>query len=132
MTDTTNPTAAEVRALIDGWAAAELAGDVPALDRLLADDFVGVGPLGFLLTKEEWLARHASGDLAYASFAWDEPRVRVYGDAAVVIGRQTAAASYQGRPVPAGALRTTHVLLRQDGHWRLAGIHMSPIGPPPA
>lgn len=131
MTETANATT-EPRAVLEEWAGAELAGDASALDQLLATDFVGVGPLGFLLTKGEWLERHASGDLKYDAFAWDEPQVRLYGEAAVVIGRQTASATYLGRPVPAGPLRTTHVLIRQGGHWRLVGIHMSPIGPPPA
>jgi len=132
VTETADATPTDPQAVVEAWAAAELAGDASALDRFLASDFVGVGPLGFLLTKGEWLERHASSDLAYESFVWDEPRVRVYGDAAVVIGRQTATATYLGRPVPAGPLRTTHVLVRQAGQWRLAGVHMSPIGPPPA
>ena len=127
-----DPTPSVPRAVVEAWAAAELAGDASALDRLLASDFVGVGPLGFALTKADRLERHASGDPRDDAFAWNEPQVRLYGEAAVVIGRQTASATYLGRPIPAGTLRTTHILIRQGGDWRLAGVHMSPIGPPPA
>jgi hypothetical protein len=60
------------------WASAERRADVPALTSLIADDFVEVGPLGFLLTKQEWLARHQSGDLAYETVDLDDvtPRSR--------------------------------------------------------
>ena len=41
----------EVAHLADTWATAELHSDTAFLDRTLANDFVGVGPLGFLLTQ---------------------------------------------------------------------------------
>ena len=41
------------------WAAAEQAGDTGALGTLLAEGFTAVGPLGFILPKQAWLARHA-------------------------------------------------------------------------
>ncbi|HJQ29250.1 MAG TPA: nuclear transport factor 2 family protein, partial [Rubrobacter sp.] len=72
------------------WAAAELRGDTAVLGEVLAGDFVAVGPRGFMLTREEWLSRHDSGKLNYETFEWDDVQVRVHGDAAVIIGRQTA------------------------------------------
>ena len=121
----------EVARLADAWATAELRGDTAFLERTLADDFIGVGPLGFMLTKHEWLARHQSGDLTYDSLDLDEVTVRVYGEAAVAIGRQVQSAAYRGNSIKA-ELRTTLVLVHQQGQWQLASLHLSPIGQPPS
>ena len=121
----------EVARLADAWATAELRGDTAFLERTLADDFIGVGPLGFMLTKHEWLARHQSGDLKYDSLELDGVSVRMYGEAAVVIGRQVQSAAYCGNSIKA-ELRTTLVLVHQQGQWRLASLHLSPIGQPPS
>ena len=43
------------------WTAAERDGDAAALDTLLTDEFTAVGPLGFILPKQAWLARHRPG-----------------------------------------------------------------------
>ena len=67
----------EVARLADAWAAAELQRDTAFLEKLLADDFVGVGPLGFLLSRQEWLARHQRGDMKYDVHSLDEVRVRI-------------------------------------------------------
>ena len=109
---------------------AERKGDVAFLAHTLADDFVGIGPRGFILTKDEWLARHKSGDLRYESFELDEVKIRVYGDAAVLTGRETTKVKYRGEDQQA-ELRTTEVFVKQAGQWQLAGLQLSPIAPPP-
>ena len=121
----------EVARYTEVWIAAELRGDVAFLQRALADDFMAVGPLGFMLTKREWIERHQSGDMTYAALTLDEVRVRVYDQAAVLIGRTVQDAAYRGNNVKA-QLRTTVVLVRQGGDWQLVGVHMSPISPPPS
>jgi len=65
-----------IDSFLDQWSAAEQAGDTERLDALLADDFAGIGPVGFTLPKQAWLARHRSGDLRYDSFALVEVQIR--------------------------------------------------------
>jgi ketosteroid isomerase-like protein len=121
----------EVLHLADAWASAELRGDISFLESALAEDFIGIGPLGFMLTKQEWIARHRSGDLKYESFGLDEIKVRVYSDAAILIGRQFQEAAYRGNPIP-GQFRITLVFIQQQRQWRLANLQLSAIGQPPS
>ena len=121
----------EIVRLADAWANAELRGDTTLLESLLADDYIGIGPLGFLLTKQEWLARHEAGDLKYESFNLDEVQVRVYNnDAAVLTGHQAQQATYRGNSIP-GQFRISLVFVQQQGQWQLASLQLSSIGQPP-
>ncbi len=89
-----------------------------------------MGPLGFILPKAAWLARHRHGDLAYQEFSLDEVQTRLLGGTAVVIARHTARGSYQGHPIPE-AVRATLTLVSDAGQWKLAAIHMSFIAGTP-
>src|SRR5215831_21306987 len=121
----------EVVHLADAWANAELRGDTTLLDRLLADDYIGIGPLGFMLTKQEWLARHDAGDLKYEAFKLDEVKVRVYNtDAAVLTGRQTQQGAYRGNNIPS-QFRIALVFVHQQGQWQVVSLQLSSIGQPP-
>jgi ketosteroid isomerase-like protein len=117
------------------WAAAELRGDTASLGRILADDFIAVGPRGFMLTKEQWLFRHDSGSLTYEAFEWDEVSVRIHGDAALMIGRQTAGALYEDGDVRHeihDQFRATLIFVEEGGRWLLLGLQLSPIAGAPA
>jgi ketosteroid isomerase-like protein len=121
----------QIRALGERWARAEQQGDADALEALAADDFTMVGPVGFVLNKQQWLDRYrTSSDLALESLSWDEVAVRDYGDTAVAIGVHTQRGQFQGRPVD-GKFRATHVAVRRGAEWVLAGMQLSPIGGPP-
>lgn len=127
MTSTTDE---QIRELGRQWVAAEQQGDVATLDAITVEDFTLVGPLGFVLDKEQWLDRYRTGALDTRSLAWDEVEVRDYGSAAVAIGCHTQQATYQGRSVD-GRFRATHIAVRSGGRWLLAGVQLSPIGGPP-
>jgi ketosteroid isomerase-like protein len=112
------------------WANAERAGDADALEPLLADDFLLVGPLGFMLDKAQYLGSRRSGDLKHESLTWDDVHVHDYGDAAVAVGSQTQRTTFQGRDA-SGRFRVTQVAIRRGDRWMLAGLHYSPIAQPP-
>ena len=120
----------QLKELGKDWAAAELRGDTAFLERTLADDFVGVGPRGFMLTKDQWLERHEAGKLKYKSFRMDDAQVRLYGDTAVMIGCETAEGRYEDGDVRHDIreqFRATLVFGKQQERWLLAGLHLSPI-----
>ena len=75
----------EIRAFGQVWAEAEVRGDVDALDAMTVADFTLVGPLGFVLDKQQWLDRYRSGDLVTSSLNWDEVVVREYATTAVAM-----------------------------------------------
>ena len=121
----------ELREVIEEWAAAERRGDAASLESALAEDFIGIGPRGFMLTKDQWLERHESGKLRYQSLGLDEVKVRLYGDAAVVTGRQSAEGKYEDFDLR-DQFRATLVFVKQRERWMLAGLHLSPIAGPPS
>ncbi|HEY3501894.1 MAG TPA: nuclear transport factor 2 family protein [Actinocatenispora sp.] len=92
------------------WVAAEVAGDIDALDAISTDDFSLVGPLGFILDKKQWLDRYRTGQLVLTDLTWDELAIRDYGTAAVAIGRYDQRASFQGNNTDA-TLRGTQILV---------------------
>jgi ketosteroid isomerase-like protein len=119
----------ELREVVEDWAAAEQRGDAASLEGALAEDFIGIGPRGFMLTKDQWLERHESGKLRYRSLGLDEVQVRLYGDAAVVTGRQSAEGKYEDFDLR-DQFRATLVFVKQRERWMLAGLHLSPIAGP--
>ena len=110
------------------WAEAEQRADDATLAALLADDFVAVGPRGFVLNREQWLDRYRAGDLWNDTFAWQDVSVRVYGETAVAVGIQAQQTSYQGHDA-SGRFRVTQIAVRQGDRWLIAGLHLS--GPIP-
>ena len=90
-----DPIADDIQAFLDQWTVAEQAGSTEQLDRLLTDDFAGIGPLGFNLPRQAWLDRHRSRELRYDRFNLTEVQSRVYGPVAVVTARNNTGGSYQ-------------------------------------
>src|SRR5512133_2213590 len=108
----------EIRRLDDKRIQAQISADAVALDRIYADDFVGVGPSGTVRTKPQVISDFTSGDLRFQSITTDEVQVRVYEKAAVETGLSTMVGQDRGKAVPRDT-RFTRVWIKQLGHWRL-------------
>src|SRR2546428_10685669 len=76
---------ADVLERAEEWRKAELQGDIAVLDRILAADFIGIGPRGFALNRQAGLGRDASGDVKYLAIQPRDPLLRTYTDSAVLL-----------------------------------------------
>ena len=105
---------------------AQIHADAAALDRIYADDFIGIGPSGTVRTKPQVLADFTSHDLNFQSITTDEVRIRVYGNTVVETGRSTMVGQDKGKVVPRDN-RFTRVWVRRQGRWRLVANHYSTL-----
>ena len=102
---------------------------VTASTTLLTEDFLGIGPVGFVLPKPAWLERFGP-DLRYERLELDEITTREYGDTTVVVARQHASGEAHGNPVPADT-RVSFVVVPTAGgdERRIAGLQYSFMAP---
>ena len=105
---------------------AQINADVPALDRIYAADFIGVGPSGTVRTKPQVISDFKSHELKFQSITTDEVQVRIYGNTAVETGRSTMIGQDKGKAVPRDN-RFTRVWVKQQGHWQLVLNHYSTL-----
>jgi uncharacterized protein (TIGR02246 family) len=112
----------EVSDLVKRYATAELNGDAGAYDDLVTDDFQGIGPVGFVLNKQQWVGRLAN--VKNDAFEVKDATVRLYGDTAVVVGVQDQTTTVMGRDT-SGQFRLTLTVVKQDGKWAIANAQLS-------
>ena len=103
---------------------AQINADTVALDRIYAEDFIGVGPSGTVRAKTHVIADFSSGSLKFQSITTEDIQVRVYGKTAVETGRSTMNGQDKGKAVPRDN-RFTRVWVKQKGHWHLVSNHYS-------
>ena len=114
----------EIRQLDKERIQAQIHADAVALDRIYADDFIGVGPSGAVRTKTQVLSDFTSGHLKFQSITTDEVQVRVYENTAVETGLSTLVGQDKGKAVPRDT-RFTRVWIKHQGHWQLVANHYS-------
>ena len=108
---------------------AMLAGDVAALDGLIAEELVFTTPSGAVIGKGADLDAHRAGRLRLTTLAPSERRVLTIGPGmAVVSVRMAVAGTFEDVPF-AGDLRYTRVWVAGPGGWRVAAGHVSPVLP---
>jgi ketosteroid isomerase-like protein len=105
---------------------AQIGANAVALDRIYADDFIGIGPSGTVRTKPQVISDFTSGNLKFQSITTEDVRVRVYGNTAVETGRSTMIGQDKGKAVPRDN-RFTRVWIKEVGRWRLVANHYSPL-----
>ena len=113
-----------VREVQERFDEAERSADLDTLRELIAEDFLSIGPRGFLLDKDQWIDRHEH--FRYQRLETGEVDVRRYGDTAIVRNVQRNRATYRDQQVAVDT-RVSQVWIRRDADWRLVAIQFSPL-----
>ena len=92
--------------------------DIPALERLLADDLTHIHGTGAVETKTQFIAALKSGDRKYDPIVPEEVSVHVFDGCAVVTGRFHLKAFSKGRIIE-GDNRFAHVFAETPQGWQL-------------
>ena len=119
-------TSAILQAERDGCAA-YLNGDAEKIANFLTEDYTLTNSKGEISARADDIADATSGRVHYDEFENYDMKVRLYGDStAVVTGRTKLKGVYDGKPVDK-IVQFTDTLVKQNGHWRLAAGHVSPV-----
>jgi ketosteroid isomerase-like protein len=71
------------------WAESVANGDATVIQRILADDFVGVDPKGQLYDKAKMVSETADAKKHFASNHLDDVKIRFYGSTAIAQGSES-------------------------------------------
>jgi len=109
--------------------AAQLAGDVAALDLLLDDRLVAIGPDGARYSKADDLAGHRSGSSVLSELIEEGLESVVVGTTGVTFFTGTVAGTFEGNPMSA-RLRYTRTWVHVDHvGWRVLAAHIAVLPP---
>jgi ketosteroid isomerase-like protein len=109
--------------------AAQLAGDVDALDRLLHDRLVAIGPDGARHTKNQDLAAYRSGSSVISDLVEDHVDVLVDGSTGVTFFAGTLRGTFGGQPMAARMRYTRTWVHDDDTGWRILAAHIAVVQP---
>ena len=104
--------------------------DVAALERIYADSLVVTGADGRVATKADELALNRPGNRTVFAYDSSDLSVQVYGDTAILTGRNTVKDRIRDQAPREATYRFTQVWLKLDGRWQIVAVHVSArVGP---
>jgi ketosteroid isomerase-like protein len=97
------------------WAESVATGDTSVIERILADDFIGVDPKGGLYNKQQMVAQTRNAPKHFVSNRLNDVKVRFYGNTAIAQGSET----WEKRSGERGRFVWTDTWLQRNGRWQI-------------
>lgn len=114
----------DLRKLEQEWNGAEVSKDRKFFERTLAPNFIHTGRRGMVRNKQQFMELIMEPGDGTEIISMDEVKVYVYGDAAVLNGRNTAKDRNNN---VTSQWRFTDVFVRRSGRWQVVASHSSGI-----
>jgi ketosteroid isomerase-like protein len=110
---------AEIRAAEKGWAAAVVARDYSALDRIYSDQLIYAHSTGAVEDKNAYMTRLRTGAQRYDTVEHQKINIKLFGDTAVAHCHMRMTGDSNGRPFD-DKIMMLHLWVKRDGRWLLA------------
>jgi ketosteroid isomerase-like protein len=114
-----------LRQMNDEWVKALVRGDVETLDDIMADDFFFAYPLEGD-DKSQFISDVSSGVIRVEFITRENTNVRIWGDTAVVAGKDSVKWWYQGRDF-SGHYKVLNVYAHRNDRWQLVSLQACPM-----
>jgi len=114
----------EIEMLEQQWQQATVTNNIGEMNKLLADDYVGITSNGTVENKQQALAQRSAGTVRITKLDITEIHVRVYGDTAVVTSQAQLEGS-NGTSDISVQYRYTRVYNRRLGQWKIVSFEAS-------
>jgi ketosteroid isomerase-like protein len=117
----------EIESLEEQWRTAQLAGDVPTMDRLLSDDFVGISMHGEANTKAQQLDRFRNRTLVLTSINLSDRKIKLVDSVAIVTSLAEVEGTSEGEQMK-GKYRYTRIYQRlPSGIWKTTNFEVTRV-----
>jgi len=100
--------------------------DIAALEGIYADDLAFVNGRGQVVTKAQHLEEIRSGNVKYLSSNKSDYHVHLYGNTAVLTGRENSIVEYHGKTISSPRQFIT-VYVKLDGQWKYVAHQVTPV-----
>ncbi len=126
----------QIVALEHDWQQAMLSNDVPAMDNLLSDDYLGISANGEVFTKAQQLDHMRDRQFVITGLETSDRKIKLVGNIAIVTSLAQVEGTIDNQTLH-GLYRYTRVYQRLPGGiWKITNFEGTPItheqpGPPP-
>lgn len=115
-----NPTEDDFRKLEQTWLDAAAVPDLPMLQKMLSDDFMGTSFGGGVLSKDDVVPAPGVSANHMPKCTLKDSTVRIFGDTAVLMGDVEMQVAQKSEDI-----RMTTVFQKHGENWQVIAVHMS-------
>jgi ketosteroid isomerase-like protein len=108
------------------WAEARVKGDSSYTRRLESEDCTIVWPDGRIVNKQGDL-QSMTGDIVFSEFKIHDLRVRLYGNAGIVVGEGIIKAHKGKQDLLGGKFVWTDTFVKQGGQWKVVASQITRV-----
>ncbi len=100
--------------------------DASFIERVMADDWMWTMSNGIMVGRSDLLSDVKAGNFKFEDASMSELHATVYGDTAIVMGKQMVKGKYKGQDI-SGTEAFTDTFVNLNGQWRCVATHNSPV-----